>query len=66
MADTGFNLEQFRSELADEAQLVATLPEGARVKSLRDKAYREQGQPKPRQDGEIRSPDDQPNGTDRS
>ena len=41
VADTGFNLEQFRSELADEAQLAAALPEGVRVKSLRRKASRE-------------------------
>ncbi|MGE5589723.1 MAG: hypothetical protein ACM3ZA_03730 [Bacillota bacterium] len=41
VAETGFNLEQFRSELADEAQLAAALPENVRVKSLRRKAERE-------------------------
>lgn len=51
VADTGFNLEQFRSELADEAQLADALPEGVRVKSLRRKAGRD-----PDQDGDPQPP----------
>ncbi|MHB9144098.1 MAG: hypothetical protein ACYC5Y_02025 [Symbiobacteriia bacterium] len=42
LSAANFNLEQFRSELADEVQLLEALPEEVRAEHLREQVQQEQ------------------------